>query len=188
MSRVGLLFGTLGKSTYATLQRSSPTRGKISDPRTSACFLPFLLLPGPRLAGRLVSALLRTHTTPLRGLPTRPFLSIGSSTEKDSIADQSGRSLATSTLNNSQMALSDVTPPVQRDGPTRSAFSFASPRPTRRATVLGRSPEKSRSLDVDVDMTSSKRREKSKSANDLKRLIHPITKVQLELDDRERSL
>ena len=86
------------------------------------------------------------------------------------------------------MALSDVTPPVQPDVPTRSAFSFDSPRPTRRATVLGRSPEKSRSLDVDVDMTPSKRREKSKSANDLKRLIRPISKVQLELDDRERSL
>ena len=108
--------------------------------------------------------------------------------EEDSIADQSGLSLATSTLNDSQMALSDVTPPVQPDVPTRSAFSFDSPRPTRRATVLGRSPEKSRSLDVDVDMTPSKRREKSKSANDLKRLIRPISKVQLELDDRERSL
>jgi serine/threonine-protein kinase GIN4 len=86
------------------------------------------------------------------------------------------------------MALSDVTPAVQPDGPTRPAFSFDSPRPTRRATVLGRSPEKSRSLDVDVEMTPSKRREKSKSANDLQRLIRPISTVQLELDNRERSL
>jgi serine/threonine-protein kinase GIN4 len=39
---------------------------------------------------------------------------------------------------------------------------------------------------MDVDMTPSKRREKSKSANDLKRLIRPISKVQLELDKRER--
>ncbi|KAF8262824.1 hypothetical protein EI94DRAFT_655407 [Lactarius quietus] len=98
--------------------------------------------------------------------------------EEDSSLDQSGLSLGTSTLNESQAALSDASPAVQ----PRSAFSFDSPRPTRRATVLGRSPEKSRSLDIDVDMTPSKRREKSKSANDLKRLIRPISKVQLELD------
>ena len=104
--------------------------------------------------------------------------------EEDSSVDQSGLSLTSSAQNDSQVALSDVQP----EGPTRSAFSFDSPRPTRRATVLGRSPEKSRSLDIDVDMTPSKRREKSKSANDLKRLIRPISKVQLELDKRERSL
>ena len=135
---------------------------------------------------------MRTHTTPPRGLLARPLLPINLNQvfhlEEDSIADQSGLSLATSTLNDSQIALSDVTLAVQQDGPTRSAFSFDSPRPTRCATVLGRSPEKSPSLDVDVDMTPSKWREKSKSANDLKRLIHPISKVQLELDDRERSL
>ena len=163
-------------------------RGKFSDPRTSACFLPFLLLPGPRLAGRLVNALMRTHTTPPRGLPEAVAANQVFHLEEDSIADQSGLPLATSTLKDSQMALLDVTPAVQRDGPTRSAFSFDSPRPTRRAMVLGRSPEKSRSLDVDVDMTPSKWREKSKSANDLKRLIRLIFKVQLELDDRKRIL
>ncbi|KAI0291220.1 hypothetical protein B0F90DRAFT_389811 [Multifurca ochricompacta] len=71
---------------------------------------------------------------------------------------------------------------IPSEGPSRSAFSFDSPRPTRRATVLGSSPEKSRSLDINVNMTPSKRKEKSKSANDLKRLIRPISKVQLELD------
>ena len=81
------------------------------------------------------------------------------------------------------MALADTSLDVQ----PRAAFSFDSPRPTRRATVLGRSPEKSRSLDIDVDMTPSKRREKSKSANDLNRLIRPISKVQFELDKRERG-
>ena len=81
------------------------------------------------------------------------------------------------------MALTDTSLDVQ----PRAAFSFDSPRPTRRATVLGRSPEKSRSLDIDVDMTPSKRREKSKSANDLNRLIRPISKVQFELDKRERG-
>ena len=81
------------------------------------------------------------------------------------------------------MALTDTSLDIQ----PRAAFSFDSPRPTRRATVLGRSPEKSRSLDIDVDMTPSKRREKSKSANDLNRLIRPISKVQFELDKRERG-
>ncbi len=90
-------------------------------------------------------------------------------------------------LSADQSSLSGASPALQPEGPTRSAFSFDSPRPTRRATVLGRSPEKSRSLDIDVNMTPSKRREKSKSANDLKRLIRPISKVQLELDKRERS-
>ena len=103
--------------------------------------------------------------------------------EEDSSADQSGLSLGTTALDSSRVALSDTSLDVQ----PRSAFSFDSPRPTRRATVLGRSPEKSRSLDIDVDMTPSKRREKSKSANDLKRLIRPISKVQFELDKRERG-
>ncbi|KAH9018435.1 hypothetical protein EDB85DRAFT_617178 [Lactarius pseudohatsudake] len=109
--------------------------------------------------------------------------------EEDSSVDQSGLSLATSAQNDS--AFSDVPPAFQPGGPSRSAFSFDSPRPTRRATVLGRSPETSRSLDIDVDMTPSKRREKSKSANDLKRLIRPISKVQFELDKlaaKSRSL
>ena len=59
------------------------------------------------------------------------------------------------------MALTDTSLDVQ----PHSAFSFDSPRPIRRATVLGRSLEKSRSLDIEVDMTPSKRREKCKSAN-----------------------
>jgi len=106
--------------------------------------------------------------------------------EEDTSADQSYLSSATSAHVDDRMsAVSDASPGRQPEGPTRSAFSFDSPRPTRRATVLGRSPEQSRSLDMDVDMTPSKRREKSKSANDLKRLIRPISKVQLELDKRE---
>jgi hypothetical protein len=51
--------------------------------------------------------------------------------------------------------------------------------------VLGRTPEKPRILNIDADVTPSKRREKSKSANDLNRLIRPISKVQFELDKRE---
>jgi serine/threonine-protein kinase GIN4 len=77
-------------------------------------------------------------------------------------------------------------PVVPSEGSSRTTFSYDSPRPTRRATVLARSPEKPRTLDV-VDMTPSKRREKSKSANDLKRLIRPISKVQIELDKRESN-
>ena len=74
---------------------------------------------------------MRTHTTPPRGLLARPLLPINLNQvfhlEEDSIADQSGLSLATSTLNDSQIALSDVTLAVQPDGPTHSAFSFDSP-------------------------------------------------------------
>ncbi|KAH9979865.1 hypothetical protein BGW80DRAFT_463558 [Lactifluus volemus] len=76
---------------------------------------------------------------------------------------------------------------IPLEGPSRPLFPFESPRPTRRATVLGRSPEKSHGVDIDVDMTPSKRKEKSKSANDLKRLIRPISKVEFELDKFARK-
>jgi len=79
----------------------------------------------------------------------------------------------------------NILPGVPRDEHGRPIFSHDSPRPTRRATVLGRSPEQPGVLDIHVDLTPSKRREKSKSANDLKRLIRPISKVQFELDKRK---
>jgi hypothetical protein len=79
----------------------------------------------------------------------------------------------------------DTLPAVPREGSSYSAFSYDGPRPTRRATVLGRTPERPRILNIDADTTPSKRREKSKSANDLSRLIRPISKVQFELDNRE---
>jgi hypothetical protein len=79
----------------------------------------------------------------------------------------------------------DTLPTVPREGSSYSAFSYDGPRPTRRATVLGRTPEGPRILNIDADMTPSKRREKSKSANDLSRLIRPISKIQFELDNRE---
>ena len=72
--------------------------------------------------------------------------------------------------------MTDILPTGPRDG---------GPRPTRRATVLGPTPEKLHILNIDADMTPSKRREKSKSANDLNRLIRPVSKVQFELDKRE---
>jgi serine/threonine-protein kinase GIN4 len=108
--------------------------------------------------------------------------------EEDTNADQSFVSAATSVDNNRHYAApTDTHPPTPPEGSSRPKFPFDSPRPTRRATVLGRSPEKSHGLDIDVDLTPSKRKEKSKSANDLKRLIRPISKVQFELDKCESN-
>jgi hypothetical protein len=109
--------------------------------------------------------------------------------EEDSNADQSFASTVTSAPNDHRCAAPADTPlAIPLEGPSRPAFPFDSPRPTRRATVLGRSPEKMHCLDIDVDLTPSKRKEKSKSANDLKRLIRPISKVQFELDKCESKL
>ncbi len=106
--------------------------------------------------------------------------------EEDSSVDQSFASSSNPAQNDHHdVILTDVLPPAPRDGPSCSALSCDGPRRTRRATVLGRSPEKRRILNIDADMTPSKRREKSKSANDLNRLIRPISKVQFELDKRE---
>ena len=106
--------------------------------------------------------------------------------EEDSSAHQSSGSSSNPAQNDHHnVVLTDILPTCPREGPGCSAFSCDNPRPTRRATVLGRTPEKPRILNIDVDMTPSKRREKSKSANDLNRLIRPISKVQFELDKRE---
>ncbi|KAH8984433.1 hypothetical protein EDB92DRAFT_1487330 [Lactarius akahatsu] len=62
-------------------RRSSPMLGKILHLRISAYFLHFPLLLDPRLAGRLVTVLMRTHATP-RGLRARPLPPIKSSTSR----------------------------------------------------------------------------------------------------------
>jgi serine/threonine-protein kinase GIN4 len=109
-----------------------------------------------------------------------------SQVEEDSSIDQSFASSSNPTQHDHHnVVLTDILPTGPREGPSCSAFSCDGPRPTRRATVLGRTPEKPRILNIDADMTPSKRREKSKSANDLNRLIRPISKVQFELDKRE---
>ena len=123
----------------------------------------------------------RSHWPSRRVLPANQVFQV----EEDSSLDQSFASSSTPAQND----LPDVVPMdilhiVPREG-SSSAFSCVGPRPTRRATVLGGSPEKPRILNIDADMTPSKRREKSKSANDLNRLIRPISKVQFELDNRE---
>jgi serine/threonine-protein kinase GIN4 len=106
--------------------------------------------------------------------------------EEDTNRDQSFVFRATSEDNVRHCSVpADVHTAIPLEGPSRPFFPFESPR-TRRATVLGRSPEKSRGVDIDVDMTPSKRKEKSKSANDLKRLIRPISKVEFELDRCEQ--
>lgn len=103
--------------------------------------------------------------------------------EEGSSVDQSFASSSNLAQNDQHnIVLTDILPTGPREGPGCSAFSYDGPRPTRRATVLGRTPEKPCILNIDADMTPSKRREKSKSANDLNRLIRPISKVQFELD------
>jgi hypothetical protein len=106
--------------------------------------------------------------------------------KEDTKADESFVFTATSADNDLRCAVpADAHPAILLGGASRLNYPFDSPRPTRRATVLGRSPEQLRGLDIEVDMTPSKRKEKSKSANDLKRLIRPISQVQLELDKCE---
>jgi serine/threonine-protein kinase GIN4 len=106
--------------------------------------------------------------------------------KEDTKADESFVSTATSVDNDLHCAVpADTHPAILPGGASRPNYPFESPRPIRRATVLGHSPEQLRGLDIEVDMTPSKRKEKSKSANDLKRLIRPISKVQLELDKCE---
>ncbi|KAI0754696.1 hypothetical protein C8Q80DRAFT_1266285 [Daedaleopsis nitida] len=51
----------------------------------------------------------------------------------------------------------------------------------RRATVVTRSPEDRRAMSLEIDVSPSKRREKSRSHGDLLRPITPITKLEFEL-------
>ncbi|KAH9990041.1 hypothetical protein BJV77DRAFT_640745 [Russula vinacea] len=121
----------------------------------------------------------RSHWPSRRVLPANQVFQV----EEDSSVDQSFASSSTPAQNDHpDVVPMDILHIVPREGPSGSAFSCVGPRPTRRATVLGPSPEKPRILNIDADMTPSKRREKSKSANDLNRLIRPISKVQFELD------
>lgn len=80
------------------------------------------------------------------------------------------------------------------DERSRVEVVHASPNRARRATVVTRSPEpnqikveKRPSLEVDTAVTSSpsKRREKSKSQNDLGRAITPVTQLEFEIERRE---
>jgi serine/threonine-protein kinase GIN4 len=124
----------------------------------------------------------RSQWIPRRALPANQAFQV----EEDSSVDQSFASSSNPGQDDHHnVVLTDIPPTGPREGPCCSAFSRDGPRPTRRATVLGRTPEKPRILNIDADMTPSKRREKSKSANDLNRLIRPISKVQFELDKRE---
>lgn len=123
----------------------------------------------------------RSQRPSLRALPANQVFQV----VEDSSVDQSFASSDPSQNDHHSVVLTDRLPTCPREGPSCSAFSYNGPRPTRRATVLGRTPEKPRILNIDADMTPSKRREKSKSANDLNRLIRPISKVQFELDKRE---
>ena len=71
-------------------------------------------------------------------------------------------------------------------GPTVVLSSPQTPSRKRRATVVTRSPENGRkALSLEIDVSPSKRREKSRSHGDLLRPITPITKLEFELERRE---
>jgi serine/threonine-protein kinase GIN4 len=139
---------------------------------------PLPVPPGPQTRR---SSRDRSQRPSRRALPANQVFQV----EEDSSVDQSFASSSNPAQNDHHdVVLTDILPTGPRER-SSSAFSYDGPRPTRRATVLGRTPEKPRILNIDADMTPSKRREKSKSANDLNRLIRPISKVQFELDKRE---
>lgn len=93
--------------------------------------------------------------------------------------------------------MDDTLPTIpSEDERSRVEVVHASPNRARRATVVTRSPEpkqvkteKRPSPEVDTAVTSSpsKRREKSKSQNDLGRAITPITQLEFEIERREFS-
>jgi len=150
--------------------------------------LPPLVPPGPQTRrpslGRSHDNLSQLTRPSRRALPANQIFQV----EEDSSPDHNLACSSSPARNDHRGVVhTDILPGVLSKRTSPSTFSYDNPRPTRRATVLGRSPEKPRILDIDVDMTPSKRREKSKSANDLKRLIRPISKVQFELDRRKTS-
>ena len=189
MSRVRL--GKLGRFTAFSLHRFyllevvADARQNFASSKIS--LLPSLpVAPGPQTRrpslGRSHDNLNQLTRPSRRALPADQIFQV----EEDSSPDQ-GLACSSTLARNVHLGVvrADILPVVPSEGSSRTAFSSDSPRPTRRATVLGRSPEKPRTFDIDADVTPSKRREKSKSANDLKRLIRPISKVQFELDKSE---
>ncbi|KAI0699944.1 hypothetical protein C8T65DRAFT_742293 [Cerioporus squamosus] len=75
--------------------------------------------------------------------------------------------------------------PVQggSTGPSATMAVPETPSRKRRATVVTRSPENGRkALSLEIDVSPSKRREKSRSHGDLLRPITPITKLEFELE------
>ena len=70
-------------------------------------------------------------------------------------------------------------------GPSTITAVPQTPTRRRRATVVTRSPEARRnSQSLELDMSPSKRREKSRSHGDLLRPITPVTKLEFELERR----
>ena len=70
-------------------------------------------------------------------------------------------------------------------GPSATMAVPETPSRKRRATVVTRSPENGRkALSLEIDVSPSKRREKSRSHGDLLRPITPITKLEFELERR----
>ncbi|KAI0061549.1 hypothetical protein BV25DRAFT_1916896 [Artomyces pyxidatus] len=103
---------------------------------------------------------------------------------EQSFADQSYLSASTPQIASRRAPSTPVPehtlPVIPSEEPSRAAFSLDSPRRMRRATVFG-SPEKSRSMEIETG-SPSKRKEKSKSQNDLQRAISPVSKLTFELE------
>ena len=71
-------------------------------------------------------------------------------------------------------------------GPSAVVAVPETPSRKRRATVVTRSPELGRKVvSLEIDVSPSKRREKSRSHGDLLRPITPITKLEFELERRK---
>ncbi|KAI0038637.1 hypothetical protein FA95DRAFT_1684578 [Auriscalpium vulgare] len=104
-------------------------------------------------------------------------------------ADQSFSFMSSSVLSASQNSTNvnrtrmpeHTLPVIPSEEPTRATMSMESPLRMRRATVMGRSPEKSLSLDIETG-SPSRRKEKSKSQNDLQRAITPVSRLTFELE------
>ncbi|KAH9924299.1 uncharacterized protein BXZ73DRAFT_103586 [Epithele typhae] len=104
------------------------------------------------------------HPTIDTTLPTIP-------SEAPSTFLDTSRALSESPSRASSVGPSEVLPPPQT--PSRK----------RRATVVTRSPDNVRAVkSLDLDLSPSKRREKSRSHGDLLRPITPITKLEFELE------
>ena len=131
----------------------------LSCDRSAASMSP---LPSP-------SCMNTTHFTINQTLPTIP------SEGPSSILDTSRSYVTESPARAGSAGPSTVIANAPPQTPTRR----------RRATVVTRSPEDGRkALSLELDMSPSKRREKSRSHGDLLRPITPITKLEFELERR----
>ncbi len=86
-------------------------------------------------------------------------------------------------------SFADASMHVGSTGPSMTIAVPETPSRKRRATVVTRSPELGRKVvSLEIDVSPSKRREKSRSYGDLLRPITPIAKLEFELERRKSIL